>query len=133
MAETPHLIAGGDINPARFVTLDTSANNTVVESNAADAKVFGITHDSTKLAPEDGASTLHAASGDPVHVHIMGEITMLQIDATGCTAGDFLKPDNDGKGDVAGSGDEVAALALETVAANEKCKVLVLPPGYQAP
>jgi hypothetical protein len=131
--ETPHLVAGDDISPACFVTLITSANRTVNESNASDKILMGITHEDAKATPISGSSDLHAAAGDPVHLHTAGEICYLQIDSAGCTAGDYLKPDNSGNGDVASTGDEVGALALETVAASEKCMVLVLPPGFQMP
>lgn len=120
------LKAGGDINPCRFVTI--SGSDTVSESNAADQKILGISQEGTKDAPQSGSSALAAVSGDQLRVHTFGEVALLEMDANGCTYGDYLKPDNDGKGDVAASGDPVAAIALETVSGGEKAKVLVLPP-----
>jgi len=118
--------AGGDINPSRFVT--GNGSYTVVEANAADQKIVGISQEGTKVAPQTGASTLAAEDGDQLRIFTAGDICLLEMDASGCTAWDYLKPDNDGKGDVASSGDPVAALALETVSGGEKAHVIVLPP-----
>jgi hypothetical protein len=133
MQEGFNLKAGGDIRPSRFVTLSTSENQTVVESNASDKLIVGISQEGVKDARDDVTSTLAAADNENLRVHFPGEICLLEMDATGCTAGDFLKPDNDGKGDVASTGDEVGAFALETAAGGEKVLVLVLQPGYQMP
>lgn len=123
-------IAGGDINPARFVSLATTANQTVNESNGGDTTVIGISTEAAKAAPQTGASTLAAESGDQVRVHMMGENCLLVIGAGGCTAGDLLVPDADGKGVTATTGQYAFARALETASAAEKAHVLVLPPVY---
>lgn len=132
MSEGPQLKAGGDINPSCFVTMSTTVNGTVVESNAGDAKIIGIAQEGVKEAPQTGASTLAAESGDHVRIHFPGEVCLLKMDATGCTVGDFLKPDNSGNGDVAGNDDVSAAMALETAAGSEKVFVLVLEPAIRA-
>lgn len=127
------LKAGGDVNPSRFVTIDTTKNQTVVESNSGDAKIIGVSQEGTKYAPGTNSSTLAAEDGDNLHVHFPGEVCLVQMDAVGCTAGDYLKPDNSGMGVVASSTNVVGAMALETAAANEKVLAVVLPPGTKAP
>lgn len=132
MSEGPQLKAGGDINPCRFVSMSTTVNGTVVESNAADAGIMGISQEGVKEAPQSGASTLAAASGDHVRLFFPGSVCPLEMNATGCTVGDFLKPDNSGKGDVADTaGDVSAAQALESAAGGEKCLVRVLEPAVR--
>lgn len=129
---TVPLAAGGDINPSRFVTWSAAANQTVLESNSGDTKLVGITAEHTKNAPQTGGSTLHAEAGDQARVHFPGEDCLLLIGAGGCTAGDFLKPDADGKGVVAVTGAVAGAQATETAAAGELAHVLVTPPLYVA-
>lgn len=127
MSEAPNLFAGGDIRPARFVKLSTTANHTVLESDAGDVSI-GISHEDTKEAPQAGASTNHAEDGDNVRIHLPGEVCRLKADATGWTAGDLLKSDADGQGDVAVATDVACAMALETTAAGEFGEVLVISP-----
>lgn len=116
--------AGGDINPARFVTLSNAANHTVVEANSADTKVIGVSAEFTKSVD----STLHSSDGLSPTIFRRGTDPMLTIGSGGCTAGDFLKPDNDGKGVTAGSGDVAHAQAYESASENEKAKVEVISP-----
>lgn len=124
----PSVVAGGDINPSRFITLDNSANSQVLESNSGDTKLLGITREGTKRQPEAGSSPLHAASGDPVAYLPYGDYGLLEIGSGGCTAGGFLKPDNDGKGVAATTGNYAGAITLETRNAGEKALVQVISP-----
>lgn len=127
LQEAPSLQANGDIRPARFIKIDSSANQSALEANAGEV-TFGISTEATKEAPQTGASTLAAADGDQFRYHRAGEICLLTIDSSGCTAGNFLKSDADGQGDVAAAGEIAGAYALETVSGGEKCLVMVLPP-----
>lgn len=126
------LKAGTDINPARFCTLSVTENHTVNESNLNDTKLIGISAESTKNAPQTGGSTLHAEDGDHVFLHHFGEICKLKIGSGGCTCGDFLKPDGDGKGITASTGAVAGAQALESASEGELAEVLVTPPLYVA-
>lgn len=129
MIEAPTLKASGDINPCRFITV--SGQMTVAESNAGNVPL-GISGESTRDAPlPSGQSTLHAKSGDPVVKHMVGSVCLLEAGTGGMTANNLLKPDADGKGINSAAGDLVGALALETVAAGVKGRVLVLSPGSQ--
>ncbi len=120
-------IASTDIRPARFVTLATTANQTVAESNGGDTKMVGIATEALKAAV---GSTVAAESGDQVRIYGYGCNCLLEIGSGGCTAGDFLKPDADGKGVTATTGNYAGALALETASASEKAHVLVISPTY---
>ena len=122
--------ASGDINPARFCTI--SGAFTVAESNAAEAKLAGICAEHTRNTPDDNGSAFHAISGDHVTLHEPGKSCKLKIGTGGCTAGDFLKPDADGKGVTASTGDVAGAQAWETASADELAEVRVTPPLYVA-
>lgn len=133
MFEATPVKAGGDINPARFCTIDVTANHTVVESNSGDVKVVGISSEATKAAPQEGASTLAASSGGEFEMYPRGCDPLLQLGVGGCIAGDWLKPDNDGKGVVAGSGAVAHAWSWEAGSADEKVKVTMLGSPYLVP
>ena len=128
MQDGTPLIAGGDINPARFVTLSTAANFTVLESNSGDTKLYGISAEHTKNTPQTGSSALHAESGDQPWIFEAGAKCKLKIGSGGCTAGDFLKPDNSGQGVTAAAAATAGAQALETAVEGELAEVRVLHP-----
>lgn len=122
------LVAGGDINPSRFVRISTAANKTVLEADAG-SRTYGISQEGTQDTPLPNASTLAAAAGDQLRLYKRGEIALLEIGSGGCTAGDALKSDGDGKGvTTTTNNDWVGAEALETAAAGEKALVEVV--GY---
>lgn len=131
--DLPQFKAGGDINPARFCTIDTTANATVVESNSGDVKVVGISTEATKNAPQEGGSTLAAAANDVLRMYPRGSDPLLTLGVGGCIAGDWLKPDNDGKGVVAASASVAHAMAFEAGSADEKVKVQMLGSPYLVP
>jgi hypothetical protein len=113
--QNPNWISGGNINPKRFVTQQTDADLTVEESNATEMPV-GVSGIGTKYAPIPEVTTnYHAESGDPVWVHGPGEECWLTAGGA-VTAGDLLKPDNDGKGVTASAGDKYGARALAAAA-----------------
>jgi hypothetical protein len=119
--------AGGDIRPARFVSAG-AANNTVLESEAGDVKILGVSQEATKNAPQEGGSTLAAAANDQFEMFPWGSDPLLELGAGGCAAFDWLKPDADGKGVVAAGAAVAGAIAFEAGSAGEKVKVLVMPP-----
>ncbi|MBE41882.1 MAG: hypothetical protein CL480_11350 [Acidobacteria bacterium] len=122
---TPTFRAGGDINPARFVTVSTAARHTVLESNSGDTALIGITDESTKNAPQTGGSTLHAESGDHARVHPYGDDCKLELGGT-VTQGDFIKPDNSGMGVTAGAAAVAGAIALESGISGDLIDVMIL-------
>ncbi len=122
--QNPNWISGGNINPKRFVTQQTDADLTVEESNATEMPV-GVSGIGTKYAPIPEVTTnYHAESGDPVWVHGPGEECWL-VAGGAVTAGDLLKPDNDGKGVTASAGDKYGARALTAATAGTDCRVYV--------
>lgn len=123
--------AGGTIRRARFVNLKTTANHTVEEADAND-RTIGIAQEGGRepALPSVTADPPEAAqSGDQLRVYVPGDTCLLEIGSGGCTAGDDLKSDTDGKGVArATTGttvQNVGAIALETASEGELAKVLV--------
>jgi len=86
----PNLEAGGTIRPYRFVKLDTSADNTGIESDANDTMI-GVCSGSTRQF--DSAN--HAEDGDHITLQA-GNIVMIEAGAS-ITRGAPLESDADGK------------------------------------
>lgn len=128
MAQTPpQLQAGGTIRPARFISLSTAANNEALESNSGDATIIGISHDGGPDAPIPSVTSNQWTDGDQLRFYTMGDICRLELGTGGCTAGDFLKPDNDGKGVTSSTdGNIYGARALETASASEFAQVQII-------
>ena len=88
MTENPGLIAGGNILPSVFCTMDGN-NYEVVQSVSGDHPI-GIsqvgTHDSPGVA---GATAYAAIAGQELQVFTEGDVCLLTV-ATGVTAGQFL-------------------------------------------
>lgn len=114
--------ANGTIRIARFVKLDTSKNNNVIEGTA-NAEVIGISKEAGNRAPipENTTDPPNAAiAGESVEVYQVGEECLLFAGSGGWTAGDRLKSGSAGEGlSLAGTSGRVGAIALETVSANE--------------
>lgn len=126
--------AAGTIRVCRFVSVNTAANNTIIEGET-NAFVIGISQEGGRTAPIPDVSTdpVEAAqSGEDLRVYLPGETMecLLYAGSGGWTAGDLLKSDTDGGGvAVASSGttqQNYGALALETVSAGELGKVMPL-------
>jgi hypothetical protein len=136
-AETVYSTAGGDVNPSRFVKLSTAADNTVLQAGSNE-DVFGISSEAAQDAPLPGASTLAAAADDPLMIHPDGSVCLLEIGSGGCTRGDYLKSDTNGKGVAAATTGPTAqfigARALESASAGEFARVQVktIPKYYPA-
>lgn len=134
------LVAGGNIPPARFVTLSGN-NNTVVVSASGDA-CFGISANYTHNVPgtiggvaiDDGYAAISGMGitvydqsdserGQPIFVELGGTVSI----------GNFLKPGaaNDGKAiATTADGDFYGARALESGVSGQLIKVQVIT-GYR--
>jgi len=123
--QNPNYVAGGNISPRRFVTLQVDADLTVEQSTAGQVAV-GVSGIGVKYAPIPEVSTnYHAESGDQPVVHGPGEEAYL-TSGEAVAAGAYLKPDANGKGVAATAADQYSALALtHTDAADEDIRVLV--------
>ena len=114
----PNWVAGGDINPSRFVTPKGTTNGFTVKEADANELIVGISQEGARDAPIPSASTLAAATGENIHVYGPGEVCMLQMGAT-CNAGALLKSDADGKGTpVTSNNDKYGAIALQDATAS---------------
>lgn len=125
------LIAGGTIQPHRFVQLDPNNAYTALQASAG-APIMGIAAECTDRAPipENGTTAPAAVSGDPFRHYGVGEIAPLEVGGD-VSPGDKLRSDTDGKGvvvDTSSGGDQnVGAVALEAGAAGNIIKVTVFP------
>ena len=131
MSQPRTMRANGTINVSRFVKIDTTDNNSVLECGANE-KAFGIAQAGGREAPIPSvtADPVEAANdGDNVQVHTLGAECLLVIGAGGCTAGDYLKSDASGGGvaiaSTQGLLENVGAIALETASAAELALVQV--------
>lgn len=108
-------LAGGDINPSRFVTKSTT--DWGVTQATADAIIFGISQEGARDAPIPSASVLAAQSGESLKVYLDGAECTLDLGGT-VTAGDELASDSTGQGvavtPAATSRENVGAIALES-------------------
>ncbi len=127
MCAFPAFMANGDISVCRFVKQDTTADHKVLQAGAGEA-VIGISQEGSSQAPIPEVSTQYAAqAGQAIKVYGVGERCKLEIGSGGCTAGDKLKPDSNGKGVAITAGDAYGAVALTTCAAGELAEVVVTP------
>jgi hypothetical protein len=125
-------VANGNIAPSRFVKLDTTDTGRVVQCGAGD-KVYGVSQPQVHnialsgggfSTPDDGYA---AAAGEMLNIYGPGDPgVLLEIGSGGCTNGDRLESDVNGKG-VTSTVDkhEYGAIALATCSAGQLCPVEV--------
>ncbi|MGD9644315.1 MAG: capsid cement protein [Pirellulales bacterium] len=128
MIVPPQLVAGGNINPARFIIQDTTANNTALQAGA-NGKTIGVSQDGPKDPPGTGGSSLAAAAGEMFSHFTLGQICRMEA-GDAITAGDELESDTNGKAvpvaATAATVRYVGAIALEAAGgAGEFLQVLV--------
>lgn len=127
--ENPAFTVGGTIRTARFVKVSTAADHTVLEADANEATI-GISSDAAQDAPIPGASTNAGETGDSMMVNPIGSCPLLTIGSGGCTRGDELKSDADGKGvtraTTGATMQWVGAIAMESASEDELCRVMVV-------
>lgn len=120
--ESHSKLPNGDIYPCRFVKLDATADGKCLQAGSAET-TFGISGKGTRrIALDDYDTGLLAKAGDPaILIYGLGNTGVpLEIGSGGCTAGDYLGSDTNGKGIVV-SADKAkyGAKALTTVAAGK--------------
>ncbi len=115
----PNLIAGGDINPFRFVEISTSAAFTGTQANAASDNIVGVTDGSTYAFNV----SLNAAVVNGVGTQISLQPTntvQVEAGAGGVTIGCYLTSDSAGKAlKTTTSGQVAYYIALEAANAGE--------------
>jgi hypothetical protein len=119
-------VAGGNISPARFVTLSTSSSEPVVTQSAANDAVWGISPKSTRRMALSGWDDGYAAiAGETMAVFGPGDDeALLELGEAVTAAGQYLQAGTDGKGELATTDkDHVGAVALETGAIGDLIKV----------
>ncbi len=125
---TPGFFAGADVNPSRFVTIQTNEDH-VVETSGANALIFGISHEGTEDVPIPSAATFAASDGKPIKIYGEGAGDVLLEAGASFNAGTRLKADSVGRGiAIATTGTDnqnYGAIALENAAVNEKIRVFV--------
>jgi hypothetical protein len=133
MNSSPNFVAGGTIAPCRFVSMSatgqTPADHTVFQATAGAGTegdlVDGISQEGTRAFDN---STQAATVGDHLRVHGPGDVCLLELGSGGCTAGQLLKADANGKGIACTTDqDRVGARALQSGAAGTKVRVQVQP------
>jgi hypothetical protein len=129
----PRFIAGGTIDPCRFVKISTVAgeNFTVLQAAAATDSLFGISQEGSLDPPGvTGSADDAARANKTLRVHSDGQEALLELGDT-VTQGDYLTSDNVGRGiTLTMTGTTLkyyGAVALESGLVNEKIRVYVRP------
>jgi hypothetical protein len=112
MGFTPNFISSGNINPFRFVEINTSTAFTGQQANAASDNVLGVTDGSVRRFD----ATVHAAAGDPITLQPSNTV-QVEAGAAISTIGSLLTSDSDGRAVSAGSSTVCYYMALETAGA----------------
>ena len=122
----PQFIADGNIKPMRFVKAQTTKDNRVLQAGSGD-KPIGISQPQERNPPWSSLQDGYAAAQDEtLRVFGLQEVCWLVCGGT-VTAGDYLKPDTDGKGVTSSSdGDLYGAQALESGTTGQQIRVQVL-------
>lgn len=121
-------MAAGTIGPSLFVSLVKVAgvNQAEVSVSPANDVAYGVSHEGTREAPIPGVVPATALDGEPCLVYGLGdpcEVYAAEI----VTAGNYLKPDVNGRAVIATEGEQYSAVAVSTTTApNQKVKVTVM-------
>lgn len=117
--------AGGNINPAVFLKVNTTRGQ-VVQAGAGEIAPFISARGSKDAQIQATSSTLVAVSGDPVMPYTVGMTTLLTAGSGGFSPGDKLKPDASGFGiTTVTANDQFSAIALDSAASGEMGEVLI--------
>jgi hypothetical protein len=127
--ESASLTAGGNVNPARFIKLD-SANHEAIQCAAATDAPIGISMEAQRVAPVTGAADYVAVDGESLPHYSLGDVCRLQIGSGGCLVGSKLVSDSVGKGVIAASTGTalqiIGAIAYEAASEDEFALVRIV-------
>lgn len=129
MASPYTKVANGNIAPSRFVKIDTTAKDRVLQAGAGD-KCYGVSQPGVRNAPwaplDDGYA---AIAGENLMIYgSPSKDIKLELGGT-VTAGDSLKSDANGKGvTTTTTGDWIGAEAMESGVTGDVVRVRVVEP-----
>lgn len=132
MTYSPNWIAGGNINPSRFVKVDTTSSEPYqVLQSSTNEQIVGVSQEGTRQAPGLPGSTTYAGEDTyTLHVFGPGEVALIELGGS-VTQGDYLVSDVNGKATTAsltgGSIRRIGGIALENGSSGEKIRMLILP------
>lgn len=107
---------GGNIVPNRFVMIDTSLDNTVIQATA-NAVTLGVSQSAEDSPPYSTLQSGFAGTAGRPGAVMQDEIALLEVGAA-VTRGASLKSDSQGRGiAVTTAADFVGAIALESAGA----------------
>ncbi len=123
------VIAGGNVSPKRIVLI--SGVNSVTQSNATPGQqLFGVSTEQLRrpagTAYDDGFA---AISGEAILVYQVGDRCLCEMGTNSGSAGAQVKPDANGRGATATSGDYIVGTALESWTASNQQILLDVAPG----
>lgn len=117
--------ANGNIRPSRFVKIDTTTNNRVLECGSAD-KMIGISQKGTRRTPLTGLDDGYAAiAGEGLGVFQNVQTAPLYIDEA-VAAGDLIAAGATGGGRPAVAGEWYGAVAPQAAIAGQILEVQIL-------
>lgn len=118
--------AGGNINPAVFLKLDTAGDFSVVQGGAGDTVLFVSARGSVDAQIQATSSPLVATAGKAVNAYGIGHKTVLTVGGS-VTRGDRLKSDANGFGiATVTAADFYGAIALESASSGEMAEVYII-------
>jgi len=121
-------MASENIGSSLFVNLKkvSGVNQAQLEVSHADEQAYGVSHQGSREAPIPGVTPIAAAAGESCVVYGIGDPCEV-LCGEASNAGDYLKPNADGKAIVCSEGDLYSAQAVSTTsAANQAVKVTVM-------
>ena len=121
---TPSFTASADIPISVFVKITSGTDHNAQACVAGDTAI-GV----SDYCPQDpvlpgGSVGPAATAGNPIRIFTLGETCEVLAGGT-ITAGQFLKPDANGKAVACSASDKFSAIARAGASANQLCKVLV--------
>lgn len=123
-------MANGNIKASRFVKVDTTVNNAVLQASTNQA-VIGISQEGTKYPPASDQTNVYAAEQyDNIEVYADGvDECLLCLGTGGAYAGARLVSDSDGCGTIAATtgatAQNIGAIAMQSGLSGELIRVKV--------
>lgn len=121
-------VAGGNIAPCRIVV--QSDDFTVIQSTASPGKPpTGISSEATRRPPNSAYDDGYAAiANGMIRVYQLGEHALCDVGSP-ISAGDWIKPDANGRGVPASTGNYYVGQAVEAGSASNKRVLVKVQPG----